>query len=59
MRKSLCGFIMLLPVILVGLVNGENDTRSEEISKAWIKVGWSNGGHYWHNTITREDRDEL
>ena len=50
---------MLLPVILVGLVNGENDTRSEEISKAWIKVHWSNGGHYWHNTITREDRDEL
>jgi hypothetical protein len=59
MRKSLCGFIMLLPVILVGLVNGENDTRSEEISKAWIKVHWSNGGRYWHNTITREDRDEL
>ena len=59
MRKSWCGFIMLLPVLLVGLINGENITRGEDISKAWIKVYWSNGNYYWHNTITREDRDEL
>lgn len=59
MRKSWCGFIMLLPVLLVGLINGENTTHVGDISKAWIKVYWSNGNHYWHNTITREDRDEL
>lgn len=56
MRKSLCAFLMLLPVLILG--GGMNHTQSE-ISKAWIKVPWSNGGHYWHNTITKEDRDEL
>tara|TARA_B110000008_G_scaffold279616_1_gene327516 strand:- start:5150 stop:5299 length:150 start_codon:yes stop_codon:yes gene_type:complete len=49
---------MLLPVLLMGIVDGKNYTQLE-ISKAWIKVPWSNGGHYWHNIITREDRDEL
>jgi hypothetical protein len=59
MRKSFCSFLMLLPVLLMGvIVDGKNYTQLE-ISKAWIKVSWSNGGHYWHNTITREDRDEL
>ena len=58
MRKSFCSILMLLPVLLMGIVDGSNKTRVE-ISKAWIKVPWSNGGHYWHNTITREDRDEL
>ena len=58
MRKSFCSILMLLPVLLLGIVDGNNNTRVE-ISKAWIKVPWSNGGHYWHNTITREDRDEL
>ena len=58
MRRSLCSFLMLLPVLLIGIVDGNNYTRLE-ISKAWIKVPWSSGGHYWHNTITREDRDEL
>ena len=58
MRKSFCSFLMLLPVLLMGIVDGNNYTQVE-ISKAWIKVPWSNGGHYWHNTITREDRDEL
>ena len=59
MRKSFCSFLMLLPVLLMGvIVDGKNYTQLE-ISKAWIKVPWSNGGHYWHNTITREDRDEL
>lgn len=59
MRKSFCSILMLLPVLLMGvMVDGKNYTQSE-ISKAWIKVPWSNGGHYWHNTITREDRDEL
>lgn len=29
----------------------------QEIDKAWIMVPWSHGGHYYHNTLTREDRD--
>lgn len=58
MRKSFCSILMLLPVLLMGIVDGNNYTQVE-ISKSWIKVNWSNGGHYWHNTITREDRDEL
>jgi len=60
MKKSICSLLLILPVLLVGLINGENVTHSNnDISKAWIKVYWSNGRHYWHNTITKEDRDEL
>lgn len=58
MRRSLCSFLMLIPVLLMGISDGKNYTQLE-LSKAWIKVHWSNGRHYWHNTITREDRDEL
>ena len=29
-----------------------------EIDNAWIRVPWSSGGYYFHNTLTREDRDE-
>jgi hypothetical protein len=28
-----------------------------QIDKAWIQVPWSHGGHYYHNTLTREDVD--
>jgi len=28
-----------------------------QIDNAWIKVPWSHGGHYWHNTLTRDDQD--
>jgi len=28
-----------------------------EIDNSWIQVPWSHGGYYYHNTITREDRD--
>lgn len=29
-----------------------------EIDKAWIKVPWTSGGFYFHNTLTREDRND-
>ncbi len=29
-----------------------------KIDNAWIRVPWSSGGYYFHNTLTREDRDE-
>ena len=28
-----------------------------EVDKAWIRVPWSSGGYYYHNTLTREDKD--
>ena len=70
MRKSLCVYLMIiLPAIIFG-ANTHDNTRNqrnkkvkvhtnEEIQKAWFKVPWSNGGHYWHNRITGEDRDYL
>ena len=29
-----------------------------KIDNAWIRVPWSSGGYYFHNTLTREDRDD-
>ena len=31
----------------------------EEINKAWVRVYWTHGGHYYHNKLTREDVDSL
>ena len=31
---------------------------SREIDDSWIQVPWSSGGHYYHNMLTREDRDD-
>jgi hypothetical protein len=31
----------------------------KQIDNAWIKVPWTHGGHYYHNTLTREDVDKL
>ena len=61
--------MIILPAIIFG-ANTPDNTRNqrnkkvkaytnEEIQKAWFKVPWSNGGHYWHNRITGEDRDYL
>tara|TARA_B100000513_G_C11878466_1_gene178380 strand:+ start:671 stop:961 length:291 start_codon:yes stop_codon:yes gene_type:complete len=30
-----------------------------EVDNSWIKVPWTHGGHYYHNTLTREDRDAV
>ena len=35
-----------------------NSLSKEEIDNAWIRVPWSHGGHYYHNTLTRDDQDE-
>ena len=34
-----------------------NSYTLQEIDNAWIRVPWSHGGHYYHNTITRHDQD--
>ena len=54
MKKNLCLKVMaIFSFILLG-INAEN-TKKETTN--WIKVPWTNGGHYWHNVVTREDRD--
>lgn len=69
MKKSVCIFIML---IITGLFVRQTEARpprssapmysrsppftQTEIDNAWIKVPWSHGGYYLHNTLTREDK---
>ena len=68
MRKSLCFYIIvILPVLILGANNNQNTLYSkkdvqytkEQIKDAWFRVPWSHGGHYWHNSLTGEDRDFL
>lgn len=55
-KKNLCVYLtLILPVLLGGILNN----TQIEIDKAWIVVPWSHGGHYYHNTITKEDKDQL
>jgi len=61
MRISLCVWLMMLPA----LVYSGQATRSrckpwtkQQIDNAWIRVPWSYGGYYYHNTLTRDDQDE-
>ena len=62
MRKSICAWLLLLPVLVVsGQVPVDRQAvpvwTQEEIDNAWIRVPWSHGGYYYHNTLTREDQD--
>tara|TARA_B100000902_G_C26586458_1_gene563714 strand:+ start:233 stop:403 length:171 start_codon:yes stop_codon:yes gene_type:complete len=46
----------VLTVIILGI--NAKDTKKKQVKKSdWIRVPWSHGGYYWHNTVTREDRD--
>jgi len=63
MRKNVCAWLMLLPVLVIsGQVPVNRQAvpvwTQEEIDNAWIRVPWSHGGHYYHNTLTRDDQDE-
>ena len=62
MRKSVCAWLMLWPVLVIsGQVPVDRQAvpvwTQEEIDNAWIRVPWSHGGYYYHNTLTREDQD--
>ena len=60
MKKiSFCVWIMLLPTIIFSskLMNNEKKYTNEEIDNAWIRVPWTSGGYYYHNTLTRDDQD--
>ena len=53
-KMNLCVYLLfILPVLIF---SGKPHT-CQEIDNSWIQVPWSNGGHYYHNTLTREDRD--
>ena len=57
MRKSLClKVIGVISLVILG-INAETSKKKVTKKSDWIKVPWSHGGHYWHNTVTREDRD--
>lgn len=38
-------------------INAENTDTKKKVKHNWIRVPWSHGGYYYHNTKTREDRD--
>ena len=57
MRKSFCLKIMGIITLMFLGINAK-DTKKKEVKKSdWIRVPWSHGGYYWHNVVTREDRD--
>ena len=62
MRVSLCVWLMMLPALVFsGQVSSKRNVvpkwTPEQIDNAWIRVPWSHGGYYYHNTLTREDQD--
>ena len=61
---KLITFFMLLLQIVAVMSSRQVSQRQNlnyspmEIDNAWIRVPWSSGGYYFHNTLTREDRDD-
>ena len=62
-KTSLCIWLMaILPALIYGkqpqcTSNTVQHCTQKDINAAWIKVPGSHGGAYYHNTITREDKD--
>ena len=57
--KLITFFLLILQIIFVSStqqVNIDQEYSLKEIDDAWIRV-MSTGGHYYHNMLTREDRD--
>ena len=38
---------------------GEMIFDRADVDSSWIRVPWSNGGYYYHNTLTGEDINEM
>lgn len=60
MRNSICIWLMLiLPTLIMGKQVEKDVTgwTPEQIDNAWIRVPWTKGGYYYHNTLTRDDQD--
>ena len=66
MRKSICTIITSLLLLTSSSFTSSHPLKQvqklsytqDEIDNAWIVVPWSHGGYYYHNTLTREDRDD-
>ena len=55
---KLITFLMFFTQIATAMSGSQTtDFSPVEIDKAWIKVPWTSGGYYYHNTLTREDID--
>lgn len=39
--------------------NSRKNQMGGNVNNHWIIVPWTSGGHYYHNTLTREDVDKL
>ena len=59
MRKSFCLKVMgVVSILFLGINAGNTDKKKKvKVEHNWIRVPWSHGGCYYHNTKTREDRD--
>lgn len=58
MRKSLCLKVMaVVGFMLVSINAGKSNVKKVQRKSDWIRVPWTHGGHYYHNTVTKEDRD--
>ena len=61
--KLITFFMLLLQIVAVMSSRQVNQRQNLnyspiKIDNAWIRVPWSSGGYYFHNTLTREDRDD-
>ena len=57
-KVSFCIWLTMLPALILGSQGGrECDYNAKEIDNAWIRVPWTHGGYYYHNTLTRDDQD--
>jgi len=50
-------YTLLNSTLLESTRNNLKTYTQKDVDNAWIQVPWNNGGYYYHNTITREDRD--
>ena len=58
MRKSLCLKVMAVVGFMLLSVNAEKPgVKNVQRKSDWIRVPWTHGGYYYHNTVTKEDRD--
>ena len=56
---KLITFLMFFTQIATVMSGSQTtDFSPVEIDNAWIKVPWTSGGFYFHNTLTREDIDD-
>ena len=60
MRTSLCVWLMaVLPALVMGKQVDKTCNKPwtpQQFDNAWIRVPWSHGGYYYHNTLTRDDQ---